>query len=225
MRGSVRRARRVHLLAIWTLAFGLAAPATADLVPGLLNDFEDGLQGWEGSGNVANIADGGPLGAGDGYLEIEPGSQGHIAAFNLGVAGAIDPDVVSVEADLMRPSGQGDLDVRFVLFGPGGFERWTSVLAHTIPADGVWRTYDFSVLETDLSHVLGSATYEDLASDLDRIMFRYDPGTPSPTGTPGTGVLNVDNVVVVVPEPSTGLLIAASLSIVIALAPPKRRDE
>jgi hypothetical protein len=218
---TTERARSIHLLVQLVLACGLAGPAAADLVPGLLNDFQGGsLEGWADSGNTQLIADGGPLGAGDGYLQISPGNN--IASYTTDVAGVIDPSVFAVAADLMRPSGQGDLEVRLVLFGPSDFDRWTSTLSVLVPDDGVWRTYDFSTLEGDLTHVLGAETYADLAGELGRIMFRNDPGSPSPTGVSGTGTLNVDNVIVV-PEPSTAAILLTALATTVALARTGRR--
>lgn len=77
----------------------------------------------------------------------------------------------------------------------------------------VWRSYRFGLLPGDLTQVLGSGSYADLTSNLNRIMFRHDPGFPSAGGTPvapSIGAFGIDNVSAV-PEPSTVALLGAGL--------------
>lgn len=195
-----------------------AGPADADLLPGLLSDFEDGtLQGWDPNrSNTTNVASGGVPGLGDHVLEIAVSSATRISAHNTAVAGTIDPDVLSVEVDMMRPSGQTALEVRMVLMGPSTNDRWTSTVAAAVPGNGLWDTYSFSILEADLTQVLGGTTYDALAGGLNRLMFRHDAGTPSAQGTAGAaGELLIDNVFVV-PEPAA-LALAAAAMVVLAL--------
>lgn len=179
--------------------------ASAAITPGLLSDFEDGTtQSWSGNSNPTNIANGGPLGAGDNFLQIGGGNR--FATFNLtgSYSGIVDSSVTGFQVDMMRPFGEGAIEMRLVMFGPGAgnaADRWTSSTAFTVPDDGNWATYTFSLAEADLSQVLGSDTYANMLLDVDRVMFRYDPGTPSATGVSNTGTLGIDNVTAV-PEPA-----------------------
>lgn len=200
-----------------TLCVGLllfAQATRADLMPGLISDFQDGtLQDWTPpTANTTNIPDGGPNGVGDNFLEISPAKSDRIAAFNENVNGTISPNVASIQVDMMRPQGETDLEIRLVLFGPLSVDRWTSTDAQVVVGDGVWRSYTYSVLEPDLTKVLDLGdpnTYADLAANLNRIMFRYNAGAPDPQGTVGgTGTLGLDNVTALaVPEPSSLALI------------------
>lgn len=178
-----------------------AAPARADLMVGLISDFNDGTtQGWSPPrSNTTNPSD---------FLEVSPATR--LAAFNANVNGNIDPAVVAITADLMRPDGQSDLEMRLVLFGPGTTNRWTSTQSQIVPGDGIWRNYEFSIFEADLTQALGTATYTDLTSNLNRIMFRVDTGAPSGTGTPNqSGTFGLDNVVAIpIPEPNTLTILA-----------------
>ena len=189
--------------------------AHADLVNGLISDFEDGtLQGWDPPirHNTVNIPTGGPNGANDNFLQINPAApSGQIAAVNLGINGVISPAVTAIRFDLMRPFGESDLDIRLVLVGPTTGDRWTSSIAHEVEGDGVWRSYDFSVLEPDLFHASGVNSYADVAAGLNRLLIRWDSGDPpSATGsTGGTGSLGVDNITAI---PVPGVLFPFAVS-------------
>jgi hypothetical protein len=187
------------------LALTLFAPtAKATLSPGLISDFDDGtLQGWQTpSFNTSNVG---------GYLEVSPGLGGHLAVFNASVNGLIDPAVTAIDVDLFRPAGTTDLEIRLVLIDPSTTERWTSTISAFVTGDGIWNRYRFSILEADLTHVGGTGSYADITADLGRLMFRYDPGTPSNGGTFGpSGTFGMDNVVAI-PEPNTALLLLAGL--------------
>ena len=200
--------------------------ANAGIMPGVLDDFEDGtLGGWAPpAGNTSNVP-GGPVGS---TRALEIRSAGRLAAFDAGadIAGVIDPSVVAIEVDMSRSASAADpLEIRLVLFGPGTANRWTSTQAQLLPADGLWRTYSFSILESDLTQVAGGNSYSDLTSDLNRIMFRHNSGAPSAVGTPvsfGESPFFIDNVTAVaVPEP--GSLVVVGMAGLLSLAGVRRR--
>ena len=187
----------------------LAHTSSADLVLGPISDFEDGtLQGWDPpAGNTANVA-GGPAGS-TRFLEVSPAIGNRLAVFNANINGNIDPAVSAINVDMMRPSGQTDLEMRLVLFGPGTDNRWTSTDAQVIPGDGAWYNMTFSILESDLTQVLGDSTFAELTTSLNRLMFRWDPGDPDASGTAGgTGMFGIDNVAAV---PEAGAFLSVLL--------------
>lgn len=186
------------------LALTFSAPAAKALSLGLISDFDDGtLQGWQTpSDNTSNVG---------GYLEVSRGSGLHLSVFNATVNGVIDPAVTAIEVDLLRPAGSTDLEIRLVLIGPSTTDRWTSTASAFVTGDGNWIRHRFSILEADLTQVGGTRSFADLTANLDRLMFRYDPGTPSGGGTFGpSGTFGIDNVFAV-PEPNTALLLLAGL--------------
>ena len=195
------------------LALFACQPASAALTLGLLDDFEDGtLGGWAPpAGNTTNVA-GGPAGS-TRYLEIAPSNRNRLAAFDAGINGIISPDVDAIRVDMFRPEGLSALEIRLVLFGPGGGNRWTSTTSQILAGDGVWRTYEFGILPGDLTQVLGSGSYGDLTNNLNRIMFGHDVGGPSSGGTPvapSIGVFGIDNVSAV-PIPAAVWLFAGAM--------------
>lgn len=178
--------------------------AIADVNVGLLSDFETGTaEGWEGGTTHTVFTDGGPMGISDAYLSITGGAP-NFATFNAQLSGELNSTVTAIQVDLQRPSDESDLEMRLVLFGPSNFDRWTSTTSSTVPGNGEWVTYKFSVLEADLTQVQGSSSYSDLTSSLNRIMLRYDPDTPSPGGEAVSGSLGIDNVIAIGSEGIAG---------------------
>ncbi|HEY6564734.1 MAG TPA: hypothetical protein VIY86_09580 [Pirellulaceae bacterium] len=159
------------------------------------------VEGW--AGGAAPITQlGGPAGAADEVLQISSngglGTGGHLATHNEEPVWLGNYSLAGVEAislDLMVPPAFPALEIRMVLFGPLSFdERWTSTIQKMVPNDGVWRHYQFSLAEADLTHVAGTATYPQLSSDVISVMFRHDPGGPSVGGTAIVGRMGLDNI-------------------------------
>ena len=188
----------LHSLKVFCFTFFAfsASSLMAAINPGLLNDFESGTtEGWTSQASPTNIPSGGPAGVDDNYLQIGNGLS-NLGAFNLTHSGLLDSSIVAIEVDMFRPATDPDIEMRLVLFGPGvsTSNRWTSTNSVLVPGDGQWATYSFSVLEADLTQVVGSATYADVVADLNRILFRFDDGAPSIGGSSIAGTLGLDNI-------------------------------
>jgi hypothetical protein len=174
-----------------------------------VSDFEDGTRhGWDGElPNLTVVDSGGPNGEGDHFLQIVSdggfgGRGSRLATFNR------DPDWIGdylaaganrIELDMMNfTTTQEPVDMRAVLFGPGSTSnRFTSLSSITVPNDGVWRHYSFSLANEDLMRVQGGASYDDMITGVVRAMFRHDSGGPSSGGTPVVATLGVDNITLV----------------------------
>jgi hypothetical protein len=185
------------LVAIQQLVCGAAGAAVLHV-----DGFDaTGTSGWSGGAfggqSVSRQVSGGPNGAGDPFLQLQTSSS-NLAVHNtlsswIGSYTAISAARVSV--DLMNAVGSDALAMRLVLFGPTSTgNRWTSNTPHVIPADGVWRNYEFSVAQDALALVLGSVSYPAMMADVRQIMLRHDPGTPSSGGTDVSATLGVDNI-------------------------------
>ena len=61
------------------------------------------------------------------------------------------------------------------------------------------------IAEADLVRVQGTASYDETVADINRVMFRHNPGPPSAAGTPLDGIALLDNIRAI-PEPSSLLL-------------------
>jgi hypothetical protein len=112
-----------------------------------VDTFATGVEGWAGGGVPTRIATGG---AGDGGAYVNVSAASALATFNTspqwtGDIAATGADRVRV--DMMAPTTSAPLAMRLVLFGPFSTqERWTSTVPLTVPNDGVWRKFTFSLL-------------------------------------------------------------------------------
>jgi hypothetical protein len=122
-----------------------------------IDDFEDATtEGWA-NGSVAdpaNITSGGPLGAGDNYLQITAsgsGSGGKLTTYNRSqwIGNFIVAGVTEIEMDLKGFSspGNANLSIRFAFrTGTGsGAPGYVSTSAFSLPVDGLWHHAVFSL--------------------------------------------------------------------------------
>ena len=177
------------------------------------DDFEGGTaEGWVSGATVTQVADGGPDGPGDGYLDISR-TNFHIATYNTlqwagdyaaaGISAIrLDANPISVNVTAQNPDGI--LGLRLVLFGPGG--AFTSTDASIL--DPGWNTYEFDL--NDMIFLTGSSAgpsgwpgggTEVLADTLDavsKLLIRNDFGaSPTPIGSHPphvTATLGMDNI-------------------------------
>jgi hypothetical protein len=103
---------------------------------------------------------------------------------------------------MMNPdSTPVSLDMRLVLFGADSTSnRWTSTTSVNVPNDSAWHRVSFPIGTADLTRVRGSAAYDDMLADVERIMFRHDVEPPGAEGSVVVGSLGIDNVTLVGPE-------------------------
>jgi hypothetical protein len=200
--------RRCCLFALPLLWLSSAAWA---VTAGQVSNFQDGtIQNWL-TGPVAplptNIATGGPAGAGDRYLRVDPGA--HLAFFNpsdfagnYSAAGVLD---VGIDILNFNPNTVSNIaDMRVVLFGPSG-SRWSSNSFVAVPPDNVWHHCTFSLRQSDLTQVIVGDTYASTMASVQQLMFRHDSNpTPTSGGSPFLGSIGADNITAIAaPEPSS----------------------
>lgn len=157
----------------------------------------DDTLGWGGGGSPMRVATGGADDNGP-FLQVTTGSN--LATYNSGEAWTGNLAAIgatSIITDLMAPVESEPLPIRIVLFGPDSLQqRWTSKVAQTVPNDGVWRNYTFSLAEADLvatQEFEPPGTYAQIRAKTMRVMFRYDPDPPSHRGSFVNGILGIDN--------------------------------
>ena len=215
------------------------APTAAFAIPITPQNFEDGTtQGWVanllGMGShpapPANIADGGPLGAGDNYLQLTAiggnGSGSRLTAINLS-EWAGDYIAEGVAAIMMSANNLGtdDLFLRLVfedpLLGPPMNIAYSSDPV-VLPAGSGWTTIFFPVGPAFLSAGLGDVETALHTTTIIRLYHSEadnfpNPGFPIDTVTAQLGVDNISAVTITaIPEPATALLLATGIGVIAA---------
>lgn len=210
----------------------IASPAAA-VTLGQIDDFEDGTtQGWTVAAGPmgathpappANIASGGPQGAGDAFLlltsvggpgsSVIPGSR--MTAMNLSQwSGDYLAAGVGQVGLWARNFGSTDLSLRLLVENPTGGPP-TDVAFSSDPvvllAGGVWRKIRFSLDPDDLTAQLGTTSGALSSATVLRLYHATDGGFPGP---PVFAQLGVDDIeALAVPEPSAWTLLIGGFGI------------
>jgi hypothetical protein len=145
-------------LALSLLIASVSSPVGAVIVPGQVDDFEDGgFLGWQAGqqnrNGPANIASGGPAGLDDNYLLLASdgsGSGGRLVAFN-GNQWAGDYLSAAVGSIRLQVNNLGatDLVLRLILEGAG--QNLGTLSSVNVPAGSGWTTVSFSLAAENLA--------------------------------------------------------------------------
>jgi hypothetical protein len=197
---------------------------------GQIDTFQDAtvlawLEGAPSPNPPANIATGGPLGAGDRYLQnisIGPNGPGsRLVMFNSAQWGGdyLAAGVTQIVGE-MANFGNTNLFMRITLSGgPDAITRFGSTNRFVLPPDGLWRTVTFDLSASALTQIGGAGTLPSLLADVAEIRVLSAEAAPNFLGDFVAATLGMDNLRAV-PEPSVA---AALLLGVLHLAPRRRR--
>jgi hypothetical protein len=238
------RCRHMAAILVALAVIAVARPGAA-LTIGQTDTFQDGTtNNWFAGGGPlgqfppvppANVATGGPAGAGDAFLQIVgiggngPGSRlvGINAAQWAGDYVAAGIDTIRMDAINLGPA---DLSLRlmFLEIDATLLSLAISTDAITLLAGAGWQTIEFAIAPADLTAVQGSAL-DALANASELRLVHSTTATNPPT--PVTGTLGVDNIIALgeavpqpVPEPgSLALLGSALAAIAVVILIRKRR--
>jgi len=194
---------------VWLLVASLVVAHGAHAVTlGQSDDFEDGTQGWGSAqpfpGQPAQEPDGGPAGAGDGWLRITgaggdgPGSR--ISALNSTQWTGDYGGAAAIEVDLQTPTA-ASLAIRLV-FRSGDCQVATATVA-SLDGFAAWSHFRFPIDLASLTTAFAGAC-ADAAAALAAVDTLQIVHSPEPQGIgfpPIQGVLGVDNLTLL-PEPA-----------------------
>ena len=190
---------------------------------GQMDDFEDAtVQGWTNGGPTPmNVATGGPLGAGDNYLENSSvgggGTASRMAFFNFTTwtGDYLSAGVGSISMQVNNFTSASPLNLRIYVQDCGttpcgtGVGRFDCGFISTTPvmlASGSgWTPVTFSLAEADLTEVNdfgGTCDYNSVLSNVDRLWILHnDTDSPSYSSLPIVATLGVDNISADAPLP------------------------
>jgi hypothetical protein len=205
-----------RFLGLLVVLSGWSLTASAVSV-GVLDDFEDGTtQGWDNGGlapNPLNVATGGPAGAGDAFLQLAsfgasgPGSR--LVVYNRVPEWTGDYTAAGVDGITLDVNNLGQTDLVLRLLISEGLASSPSNSAMTpgvaVPAGSGWTQVAFSLAPEDL--LLRNGSIAAALANVSELRVFHAPND----FYPGPGIaatLGVDNLRAV-PEPGSGLLLAA----------------
>lgn len=192
----------VALLAIICL---LGAPQShATIVFGEVDTFQDGTtmnwqQGASSPNPTMNIANGGPAGVGDAYLQnVSSGGFGagsKMVMFNqtqwIGNYVAAGVDRITAQ---MANFGSTVLHMRIAVRGGPGSTIYSSTSAADVAADGLWHSVTFDLTTSALTNIGGGDTLSQVLSSVSEFRVLSAIGGPSFSGDPIQATLGVDNM-------------------------------
>lgn len=222
----------------WAIGMVLLCGSAEAVTLDQIDDFQVDVSGWGGSSPfgetlAATREEGGPLAAGDFYLQLVTDLY-HLASKNQTQWGGdfLAAGVTAVEFDANVFVTSDPIALRIGIYGPGGFFSSSNTTPIT---SGGWNHYVIGLTESDLTYAPGSGPggtlppgtgiFADTLSAVSKFVVRHDSG-PTPTANGFhpqhvTATIGLDNIHAV-PEPSAFLL--AWLAIVSATATGRRRS-
>lgn len=189
----------ISITLLVTIIFGI--DVSAQITNNQTDNFEDGtVQGWsEGTASPnppANIADGGPGGTGDNYLQnvsIGGGGAGSkLVLFNtVQWKGDYTSAGVTDISMLMNNLGATNLEMRLAFDGNGG--RFSSTNAVSLSAGSGWQTVVFPIGPSDLTAVDGGTDVNATIGNVTELRILHNP-SPDWRGVSIAATLGVDNI-------------------------------
>ena len=174
-----------------------------------LDDFEDGTtSGWREGGSSpnppTNVANGGPEGEGDSFLQnvsSVAGAGAAVVMFNTGDQWTGDyaaAGVTRVDAQLAN-FGTEPLAMRFaVATGPIRSQNRDTWFASTdaveLPADGTWHAVSFALDDTSLTRVQGSDSLATVLGDVTEVRILSRQNSPGFQGDRLATTFGADNI-------------------------------
>jgi hypothetical protein len=230
-------------LAAWSatllaVLLGLAITESAQaVVLDQIDDFQaPGTAGWGVGVNhpapPVRVADGGPEGAGDAYLQATAdggfGAGGRLAAFNTSQWSGdyLGEDVFSMGVDVIVLGGS-DLSLRLGIQGPGG--AFASAAPVIITVGSGWQSIELSLDGPDLIALTGSPNLAATLAAVSEMRLLHADANPVAGGSGAAAgervatTVGFDNLITL-PEPSQTTLLAFGIAGLVGLANHKTRS-
>ena len=188
------------------------SPVAFAITVGTTDTFTGSLDNWQkGISNptyLSVVANGGPAGAGDSYMQSVAdggGSFGRLTVFNQSQwdSNYVTDGVTSIRMDLLN-SGTGALQVRLGLRNSAG-SGFISSTPYALGVGSGWQTAEFPVTQASLAAVGTPGDFSSFLSGGFALRILHATSTANLNGTTVVGTLGVDNVTAV-PEPSAVIL-------------------
>src|ERR1043166_2795645 len=201
---------------LWLALLCLVAPFTVRaLTLGQVDDFQDGSsQNWQtGVGPINNVANGGPTGAGDHYVQYTStgtgGADSRMVIFNIAqwqgnYSGA---EITGIAMDLNNFSQQ-PLSMRIAFF-VNQSAGYGATMPFSLAANSGWQHTTFPLAASNFTAIGSPGSFSTLLSNFTGQFRILSSGAPSLQGDVITDTLGIDNIQAI-PEPSTLVMVVAA---------------
>jgi len=210
--------RNASFVAAAAWALFIALPRAEAIVVGQIDDFEDGTtDSWANGGiQPVNIANGGPLGLNDNYLQVSSdssGMNGRLTVFNRNqwLGNYISAGVNEIALDL---NNLGTTTVSIHLAFKSATFNGASGYLTTIPVqlapNSGWQHFSFSITPAAMTAIGGPSAFNTFFSNPAELRIINESGTTSLNGDLIAAEIGIDNIAAIaVPEPGSLILIVA----------------
>jgi PEP-CTERM motif len=197
------------------ILLAVAGNASAQIVLGQVDDFQAGtVMGWQEGGvspnPPTNVANGGPGGAGDRFLQnISAGGSGagsRMIMFNLAQwTGNYTAAGVNRITAQMANLGTKALHMRIAVRGGPGQTEFGSIGDQVLDVDGgIWHNVSFDLTNTALANISGPDSLAATLASITELRILSAAAGPAFDGDSVAATLGADNIMsVAVPEPSS----------------------
>ena len=208
------QSKTLFCLALILIATSLTARA---VTLGQVDDFQDGTaQNWRiGVGPVGNVANGGPTGAGDRYIQYTStggfGVQSRMIVFNDSqwTGNYLGSGTTSIALDLANFGAQS-LSVRLAFRDTDG-SGYSATTPFSLAADSQWHHTAFTLTAGNFTAIGSpSVSFNDLLTSFTGQLRILSSSSPSLLGDPVAATLGIDNVQAI-PEPSSFMMVGIAL--------------
>ena len=221
--------RFLHLFVAFSFACVLTNAAQAEISPLTFHDFEDGtVMDWTRGNmpvptNPTNVADGGPNGVGDNYLQITASGIPDVPGGRLVVTNSeqfgqdwtgnyLAAGITDISIDVINLNATVDLNMRLGFSNDQGAQTGFITPHVLLPAGSGWTTLTFSILEGEIFNDTG-LVYSDVFQDIESIRV-YDNSLPGNYtgfihGQPVAFGLDNVRALTAIPEPSALAFLSA----------------
>lgn len=190
-----------RVIACLALVTVLAVGTWSEVSRNTLDEFTSIAQhDWTSGADPLYLGDGGPNGVGDAWLQIQSNGSfgapgGSLAVYCSGSrwTGNYKKKGVGAISLWLRSFSNLPLSIRVVLHSTGSHQYGSIQTANLAPNQG-WTNFKIRIGKDEMVKLRGSKTFDQVYTNVTRIMLRHDPDPPTDGGTPVVARLGIDKV-------------------------------
>ena len=198
---SIRRLTPLFLVLGVLLPSLVPLPASAVPALGFREDWPGtSLQGWSGGSDYANPGTGGVDGAGDGFLKVSTAAVLHLGTTNSGDPYPGNWVAAGIQLVLVSLNDVGTSEALSIHFSIGNAFNFWQYNPGFSPPHNQWAEFVVDLTDAaNFTRIIGSGTFTQALSNVDRIHFRHDLAPYLQTPNSIQGDVGIDRLIITNP--------------------------